>query len=114
MLQLNELVLSAIALSTFALSGCSGGPSNSDIEKAIKANVEQATQQAKNMGGSAVSESMLPKVYGVKNLGCAKEKDATGYICDVEVDASAPFVGRSKQVGKMRFIKGSDGWVISQ
>lgn len=66
------------------------------------------------MRGSMVPESMLSKVYGVKKLGCAEAQDATGYNCDAEVDASMPFAGRSKRVTKIRFVKGSDGWVVTQ
>lgn len=115
MQQLNKVIILSITfLLSFALTGCSGEPSISDIEKAIKATVDQATQQAKSVGGSMISDDMLPKVYEVKKLGCAAAQDASGYNCDVEVDSSAPFIGRNKRVSKIRFVKGSDGWVITE
>ena len=112
MQQLKKLIiLSATVLSGFALFGCSGEPSAGAIEKAVKANVEQAAQQVKQIGGS---DDMLPKVYSVKKLSCAVAQGDSGYNCDVEVDASAPIIGRNKQVMKIRLVKSSDGWVVTQ
>lgn len=92
------LARSIACLIAITLSGCSGEPSSSDIEKAVRANVDQSNQQAKNFGGKFASDNLLTKVYGVKKVGCAAAQGSSGFNCDVEVDVSAPFVGRSKNV----------------
>jgi hypothetical protein len=87
-------------------------PSASEIEKAVRADMDQSNQQEKNIGGGLIADNMLTKVYGVKKLGCVAAQGASGFNCDVEIDVSAPFVGRSKKVGQLRFVKGSDGWKV--
>jgi len=51
-------------------------------------------------------------LHEVKKLGCAEAQGAAGYNCDVDIDVTAPFVGRTKNTSKLRLIKGSDGWQI--
>lgn len=113
---MKQIRIPIIASSLFvalALTGCSGEPSSGDIEKAVKANVEQANQQAKQIGGGLISDKMLTQVHAVNKIGCVAAQDASGYNCDVELDVTAPFVGRSKNIGKIRFVEGSDGWQVT-
>lgn len=114
MYRVRILSISATILFCAALVGCSGEPSSSEIENAIKASVEQSNQQAKQIGGSMVSDDMLTVVYEAKKVGCAAAEGATGFNCDVELDVSAPFVGRAKKVATIRFVKGSEGWQTVQ
>ena len=88
------------------LAGCSGEPSSGDIEKVVKADVEKVNQQ--------VPESMKTEVHAVKKISCVEAKESAGYNCDVEIDVTAPMVGRNKSVGQIRMVKGSDGWVATR
>jgi hypothetical protein len=101
---------SATVISSFllalTLAGCSGEPSSGDIEKVVKADVEKVNQQ--------VPESMKTEVHAVKKISCVEAKESAGYNCDVEIDVTAPLVGRNKSVGQIRMVKGSDGWVVSK
>lgn len=101
-------------LALLSLTGCGGEPSSGDIEKAVKSQVDKDNQQYKQFAGSA-SGGDMPKFFGSKKLGCVNDKGGAGYTCDVEVDVSGPFGGaRSKGVVPIRFVKGSDGWVITK
>ena len=93
-------------LLVLALAGCSGEPSSGDIEKAVKADVEKVNQQ--------VPEPMKAEVHAVKKISCVEAKESAGYNCDVEIDVTAPMVGRNKSVGQIRMVKGSDGWVATR
>ncbi len=101
-----------IAVTTLSLTSCSGAPSSGDIKKAVMAQVDLANQQAKQIGGQFVSDAMLTKVNSVKKLDCTAEKDSAAYDCDVEIDTTSAY-GGGKKVGRMRFIKASDGWQIT-
>jgi outer membrane murein-binding lipoprotein Lpp len=107
------LIVSAFSVATLALTGCSGEPSSSDIEKAVKANIDQVNKQMQEMGGP-LGNKMQTEVHEIKKIGCAKAEDNAGYNCDVEMDMTAPMIGRNKSVGKLRLVKGSDGWVVTQ
>ena len=98
-------VISSLLLA-LALAGCSGEPSSGDIEKVVKADVEKVNEQ--------VPESMKTEVHAVKKISCVEAKESAGYNCDVEIDVTAPLVGRNKSVGQIRMVKGSDGWVASK
>ena len=99
------LVISFVAST---LSACSGGPSNGDIKKALAVVIEQANQQTKSlaaMTGMKVSDDMLVKMDGIKNLGCKPLQDSSAFNCEVEVN---------KKVMQLRFVKASDGWQVMQ
>jgi hypothetical protein len=102
-----------IAVTTIGLTGCSGAPSSSDINKAVNAQYDQINQQFEQvgnmLGGSQIANSMVIKVNGVKKLNCTAVKDSKAYDCDVEIDATSNNVD-NKTVARMRFIKASDGW----
>lgn len=103
-------VLSTLLLA-LTLAGCSGEPSSGDIEKAVKADVEKVNQQMKD---NPFTRSMTTEVHAVKKISCVEAKESAGYNCDVEIDVTAPLVGRSKNVGQIRLVKGSDGWVATK
>lgn len=110
-------LLSPLALLTLVcLTGCSGEPSESDIQTAIKSEMDKSVQDADKFAGnmgSSMMKDMLPTIYGVHKIGCTKDQGAS-YTCDVEVDASTTFSGRKKAVTKMTLVKGSDGWVLQK
>lgn len=98
-----------------ALCGCSGEPSSSDVDRAVKATVDAENQQMKKLyGGKLVTNSMLTKVNEVKKIGCSTAQGSSGFNCDVEMDVSAPLVGKQKRIVQMRFVKSSDGWQVTR
>lgn len=101
-------------LAMLALAGCSGEPTGGDIEKAVKASAEATNQQLKQIGGDLLPASAQTQVHEVKKIGCAKAEGEAGFNCDVEVDMTAPLMGRSKQMQKLRFVKADDGWRIAR
>jgi hypothetical protein len=102
-----------LALPVFALlAACSSGPSEGDIEKAIKKNVEMANEQVKKMTGQEIPANMRTEVLSTKKLGCA-DGGGNAYNCDVEVEIKS-IAGVIKQPTKLRMVKGSDGWAVSQ
>ena len=57
----------------------------------------------------------MPKFHSAKKLDCTNDKSGAGYTCDVELDVTGSFGGpRNKGVVQLRFVKGSDGWVITK
>jgi len=54
------------------------------------------------------------ELHEVNKIGCAKAIDATGFNCDIEIDVTAPFVGRSKATKQSRFVSTDDGWRVVQ
>lgn len=103
-----------VALLALTLTACSKEPSGGDIEQAVKANVDQSNQEVRKLGGKLISDDMLTKVHEVKKVACATTEGSAGFNCDVELDVTVPFIGRSKKVAQLRFVKGSDGWQMTQ
>lgn len=112
----NHLItVSVIALCMVAINGCSSEPSSGDIEKAIRAAVDQENQQAKKMFGEKIATGdMLTKVHEARKVSCAAAQGFPGFNCDVELDVSVPLVGRQKAVKQLRFVKASDGWQVTK
>ena len=111
--------------SLFALllvvTGCSGEPSESDIraafERDIAASSQSLNETAQKFGGAGKAiTDMLGKteIHSVKKIGCIAAKDAPGFVCDVEMDMTAPLAGRKKDMTSARFVKGPDGWVVTK
>lgn len=108
---MNRLRLHAILMASLLAAGCSSGPSESDITDAInKQNSASQAAASKVMGKSA--DAMKTQVLSVKKIGC--KEDGAAYLCDIEMHVKAPIVGEQKSTTKARFVKGSNGWTISQ
>ena len=109
-----SLCLAAL-LAVLILTACGGEPSSGDIEKVFKSEMDQSAQQLNKITGSASGADFLPKFHGAKKLGCTNAQSGTGYSCDVEIDVTGANGGpRKKGVMKVRFVKGSDGWMMTQ
>jgi hypothetical protein len=94
------------------LAACSSGPSDRDVEQAVKKNVEMTGERIKSVTGITVPDSLRTELRSAKNLGCS-DAGGNAYNCDVEVDIKSP-VGDIKQTSKLRLVKGSEGWAVSQ
>lgn len=112
---------------SLGLAGCSGEPSESDMIKATQKNIDLANAQMEKMssmagnlssalGGSAKIqlENTKTELHSLKKISCTAAQGSPGYVCDIEIDITAPMVGRNKSVVKARFVKGSDGWQAAQ
>lgn len=100
---------------TLFLTACGGAPSEGEMKAAIeKQTVAQQKQLEAFAGKAAVAMSgdLMPKITGAKKVGC-KEDGESAYRCDVEVQVSQNGAVNST-VTQMRFVKGSDGWLLSQ
>jgi hypothetical protein len=106
-----KYLLAPLLVSVMALAGCSGEPSAGDVEKLIMQDLERQNAQLRSMGMGQLGEAYLPQIHSVKKIAC-EGKDKV-YTCDVEIDSSAMGV-RDKSVAKMRIVKSSDGWMLSQ
>lgn len=113
--------LPAAVLCTLALIvvGCSRGPSEADIRAALEKDMAKTAQSIDEAGkifggvGKALTDSMgKTELHAVRKIDCKEAKDAPGFVCDVEIDMTVPFVGRSKEMTTARFVKGPEGWVV--
>lgn len=94
------------------LAACSNGPSDAEVVQAVKKNVEMTSERIKAATGITVPDGLRTELRSAKNLGCS-DAGGAAYQCDVEVDIKSP-VGDVKQTTKLRLVKGSEGWVVSQ
>ena len=92
-----------------ALTGCSGEPSSSDIDKTVRTYMEQSQAQLQSFSGTKTS---LGEIHDVKKLGCKSDTDVS-WRCDVEIDLTQ-FGSRTKGPASFRFVKGSDGWSLGR
>lgn len=105
----------ALAATCFALSGCSGAPSESDIKSAVEKQVkaeQDAMGQIAGKMGEDMYKSMIPEIKSVHKIGC-KEDGEKAYKCDIELEVSQG--GKTgKNAAALRFVKGSDGWIAQK
>jgi hypothetical protein len=93
-----------VLLGALSLAACSKGPSESDMNAAIKKSIEDSNRQMASIG---LGKSFVPEVPSVKKIGC-KDDGENAYHCDIEV------IGKNgKKVVPARFVKGSDGWMVA-
>jgi hypothetical protein len=100
----------AVVCSAALASACSSEPSAKDIRAAMEQQAEAANQQVGQMLGG----SMKVEYHDVEKLGCEPTGQDNAYLCDVKVDVTAPVVGRQQQSGRVRMVKGDDGWIAMQ
>jgi hypothetical protein len=56
----------------------------------------------------------MPKIKEIKKIGC-EESGKDSYTCNVEITAKmADAKEPAKAIKPITFVKGSDGWVMSQ
>ena len=82
------------------LAGCSSEPSASDVEKAVKADID-----LKILHGDPAINAIK-----VKKLGCVQAQGKPGYMCDLEVTQ----YGARIQPYNTRLTKGSNGWIVAE
>ena len=101
-------------LAVLSLAACGTGPSESDMNAAVKRSVEESNKQMAAMGnmfggaGRGITDAMKVEVPEVKKIGC-KEDGEKAYRCDIEVISK-----QGRNVTPARFVKTSDGWMITK
>jgi len=86
-----------IAAAATALSGCSGGPDESDVRQAL-------VKQAEITGVRMISPNYKEEIGKARIVGCVKA-DAGGYACDVS--------SAGGQVANLRFVNSDQGWAVA-
>jgi hypothetical protein len=95
------------------VAGCSGEPSEADIQQVYEVEIDRANEQMVRMGGEQAANLLgKTELHSVEKLGCKEAEGNSGYNCDVKVDISVPFLGRQTQTRSQRFVEGDDGWVV--
>jgi hypothetical protein len=105
----------AIFFISALLTACGGAPSESDMQTAIDKQMQVEMTAAKNfMGGAGASmaEKLMPKIESIKKIGCNDDGE-NAYRCDLELEVTQNGMTNKAPV-KMRFVKGSDGWIASK
>ena len=110
--RMNKTLIGILAVGLCTLTGCSGEPSQQQVEAAVQKNVDEANNRAKQLAGK-LSPDMQTKLNSAKKVACTKESDKV-YKCDVEIDMNMPMAGELKKTVSSRFVNGSDGWTVSE
>lgn len=100
----------SILAAAILCAACSQGPSNADVDKAVR----EQYAQINSLTAGTLGDALGIEIHSVKSLGCKAAANSPGYNCDVELDASLPFVGRQTSVVPARLVKASDGWRLVQ
>lgn len=102
----------AIASLAALVGACSAEPSEKDIRAAVERQVRTASEQAQATFGQAADFKV--RIHEVKKIGCEKTSQKNAYLCDVQTDVEAPIVGRQSGAGRLRVVKGDDGWIAME
>jgi hypothetical protein len=99
------IIALAAALS---LAACGGSPSESDVHAALGKQIDAGQEQARQLMGKSSfidqqAEQQRQEIAGIKLIGC-KSDGEKAYLCDIEGKAGA---------GRIRMLKGSEGWLAS-
>ncbi len=96
--------------STLLLAACSSGPSESDIKALLEAELDKMSSMVSEIGGESMSDMLKVEIHDVIIHGCEEERSDV-YRCDVEVDATAPVLGRSVERSEILLAKSDNGWI---
>lgn len=103
---------SVLALSV-VLAGCSSGPSESDVRRAVEAELEAMNQQVVAMVGQAAANRVgSNRLTGFDLLGC-EGSDET-YRCDVVVSMDTPLMPVTDRALTLRVRKADGGWKVME
>jgi hypothetical protein len=95
-------LLLATSLATL-LAACAGGPTDAEVEAAMKARIE----------GMASGDD-APSVTSAKNRGCTAGSVDGTYSCEVELDLVMPGMGAMKNVGTLTMVQDGGKWTYDK
>lgn len=103
-----------ISIVTATLAGCNSEPSESDIQKAIQTKLDDANARASKMMDryGVNTDGMLTKLNSIRKISCDESNSSKQYSCKVELDITAPLVGRNKSVTTVSVINDSGKWLV--
>jgi len=105
--------LAALLISSvWLLSGCSGEPSNADIENALAVNAARDTSQMEQLSRGS-SQALILQMHAARKLGC-KPDTAAAYVCNVELVLPPPRGVRTRTNASLPLVQGPEGWSISR
>jgi hypothetical protein len=108
-------VISLLGVMTL-LVGCAAEPSEADMKAAFDRDKAATVEQMRALFGQA-GASMTTQMQGrfgvqtVRKIGCKADGDKAS-LCDVELEVKG-LTGMQKLTRQVRFVKGSDGWVLA-
>ncbi|MDH5471200.1 MAG: hypothetical protein OEX75_11450 [Gammaproteobacteria bacterium] len=95
------------------IAGCSGEPTEADIRAIYEAEIAKTNEQMVKLGGEQAARLLgKSELHSITKLACKEADQTSGYNCDVQVDMSVPFLGRSTQMTTRRFVNSDNGWVV--
>jgi hypothetical protein len=97
-----------LILTLLMCTGCSTEPSEADLVKATHIQYDDFNSYTQKLMGRVAPESQFT-VHSVKKINC-KLTEPNGYSCDVEVDITAPGIGRYKSVKNIQLTAVESGW----
>lgn len=84
------------------LAGCAREPSDADIQGVVE----------KALAANPIMKGMM--TVETKKVGCHKEDNGEGFLCDVQVKSTLKMGDRemaNEAVQKIRMVKTDDGWM---
>ena len=102
-----------LAVSAITLTACSGGHSEGDIQAMMEKELEQTNSAVTSMVGADMANAMRTEIHDVTLHGCDEVRDDV-YSCDVEVDLTAPIVGRNVQRSSITLAETDAGWTVTR
>ncbi len=110
-------ICASVCLIAF-ISGCSGEPTQEEIDKAVREDIKRTNEKIsetlgetgktvnKILGGAINTEITLKEV---QKLSCKKAEGKGGYHCEVRTKTNKPLLGESEQTELIYFIRTDDG-----
>lgn len=94
-----------------ALAGCSSGPSESDVRKAMNAAVDSMNSQIEEMAGANMANRVgRIEMTDFDLLGC--EQAGESYNCDVVYSMNTPLMPIQDRSASVRLRDTDKGWKI--
>ncbi len=103
------LAACAVAAGVLLLAGCSGGPSEAEIQKAFGESLAASLSMFAAFSGEA-SAAPAANVKSVDSHGCERANGKPGYNCTFTVEIELPNGQSMKRQETTRFVQGERGW----
>ena len=93
-----------VALSTLLAACSAGGPSDREVEDALRARMVQPF----------VGKRDGMSVDAIDEIHCRAIEDGRKYACKLELEVSAPMAGTAKATGELRLVERDGRWAYDQ
>lgn len=111
MIRKTVVTVATLCAITMGLAGCSSGPSESDVRKAVEHSVESMNEQLSAMAGAqAAARVGAVKLTAFELLGC--EEAGESYNCDVVLSLDTPLMPVDGRSASIRVRETDDGWRV--